>query len=78
MSRVTTDRVEVARVFLRRVRSWKVPVPQVAEQFVARFVVPSLAPYEQISERICERMVEVPVPQVAEQLIGVTKSVGHS
>ena len=53
----------------------EVPVPQVAEQFVARFVVTSLTPYEQISERICERMVEVTVPQVAEQLIGVTKSV---
>ena len=32
-----------------------------------------LVPQEQMSERICEQVVEVPVPQVAEKLIGVPK-----
>ena len=83
VSRVMKDRV--ARVFPQECQIVAVAVPQVAEQFGAGVDVPvplmleevvevmKLMPYEQMSETICEPIVEVPVHRVAEQFIDVPK-----
>ena len=82
VSGVMKDGVEVARVLPQDGQVGEVPVPQVADQFVARSVtvpvllilketakVLSLVPHVQISDRICEQIGEVAVPQVAEQFV---------
>ena len=66
----------------------EVVIPQVAKQFVARFVaapVPlileenvemaRLAPHGQISERICEQIGEGPVPQTLKEIVEVASVV---
>ena len=72
---------KVLRKFLEQIV--EVPVPQVAEQFIACFVaVPvcwvlkdildvSFVLHVQTSEWICRPVVEAPCPEVAEQLVAL-------